>query len=97
MGSIGLPQYPRGFAKRDCKLSNVGSPGCGDAFRAGFLHAYLKGRDLEACCQLGSVMGSFAIERSGGQNHRPDKARIMARYEENFGVWPEPKSARRSP
>lgn len=43
--------------------------GCGDAFRAGFIHAYLNGWSLTECARLGSAMGSLAVEMSGGQNH----------------------------
>lgn len=43
--------------------------GCGDAFRAGFIHARLNGWSLADCARLGAAMGSFAVETSGGQNH----------------------------
>lgn len=67
------------------KVSEVVDPtGCGDAFRAGFLYEYLTGESpLPRCIALGSVMGAFAITRSGGQNHRPtfsDIAKAKAAY-----------------
>jgi adenosine kinase len=43
--------------------------GCGDALRAGFIHAYLNGWALRDCARLGAAMGSLAVEMSGGQNH----------------------------
>lgn len=77
------------------KPARVEDPtGCGDAFRSGFLHGLCRRWPLELCAQLGSVMGSFAIEQSGGQNHRPSMAEIIARHEKNFGAFPSPKGAR---
>jgi adenosine kinase len=43
--------------------------GCGDAFRAGFVHAWLNNWSLVDCARLGAAMGSFAVETSGGQKH----------------------------
>jgi adenosine kinase len=57
----------------------VDPTGCGDALRAGFLYAYSRGLSLKKCAELGSIMGSFAIENSGGQNHKPTKEEISAR------------------
>jgi adenosine kinase len=54
--------------------------GCGDAFRAGFLFGYTKGWTMPQSLCLGSVMGSFAIEAHGGQNHRPTAAAIWERF-----------------
>lgn len=52
------------------KPSKVVDPtGCGDAFRAGFLHEYLKSSSLRQCCVKGAEMGSLAVAFSGGQNH----------------------------
>lgn len=61
--------------------------GCGDALRAGFLYGLTAGQDLLSCAQLGAVMGSFAIEASGGQRHKPALADIQARLSESY----EPK------
>jgi adenosine kinase len=63
----------------------VDPTGCGDAFRAGFLNGYTKGWNLLESTQLGSVMGSFAIEESGGQNHKPTLGDISSRLERTFG------------
>lgn len=57
----------------------VDPTGCGDALRAGFLYAYARGLSLKKCAELGSIMGSFAIENSGGQNHQPTKEEIATR------------------
>jgi adenosine kinase len=60
----------------------VDSTGCGDAFRAGFLYAYTQNWSLDEALTLGSVMGSFAIEAHGGQNHRPSQDALWQRFDE---------------
>lgn len=60
--------------------------GCGDAFRAGFIYGATNGWDLKKAAQLGSTMGSFAIEESGGQNHKPTFEAIMNRFEVSYLV-----------
>lgn len=69
----------------------VDPTGCGDAFRAGFLYGVTNGWALLKCAQLGSTMGSFAIEESGGQNHKPTFETIMQRLESNFNLKPKNK------
>lgn len=44
--------------------------GTGDAFRAGFLHAYVNGDDFKKACAMGNVAASFALEFDGTQNHK---------------------------
>lgn len=68
------------------KTNKIVDPtGCGDAFRAGFLFAYTQNQELKECVESGSVMGSFAIEESGGQNHKPSLAAILERKELSYG------------
>jgi adenosine kinase len=62
----------------------VDPTGCGDALRAGFLYAYSRGLSLKKCAELGSIMGSFAIENSGGQNHKPTKEEISKRLRNTY-------------
>ena len=62
----------------------VDPTGCGDAFRAGFLYGVTNGWDIKKSAQLGSTMGSFAIEESGGQNHKPTFEVIINRFESNY-------------
>ena len=56
--------------------------GCGDSFRAGFLHAYIKGLSLEEATQLGAVMGHYTIQHYGGQNHNILFEDIMLKWED---------------
>jgi len=58
--------------------------GCGDAFRAGFIYAYLEGRDLKYCCELGTVAASFVLEYVGTQNHNFSASEVEERLTEHF-------------
>ena len=60
----------------------VDPTGCGDSFRAGFLYGYIRNHSLEDCVQLGSVMGHYAIQHSGGQNHYVELGKILEKWEE---------------
>jgi adenosine kinase len=59
--------------------------GCGDAFRGGLLYGMARGWDWERSAKLGSLMGSIKIAHRGGQNHRPARDEIAARFEAAFG------------
>ncbi len=63
----------------------VDPTGCGDAYRAGFLHGIAHGLDWEATGQLASVMGALKIEQRGGQNHTPTREDISGRLQATFG------------
>ena len=43
----------------------VDTCGSGDAFSAGFLHAYLRGEPLAECCRLGGLMGTLVATQAG--------------------------------
>jgi adenosine kinase len=47
----------------------VDPTGCGDAFRAGLLHALSKGHSLEKAVSHGIVLGAIKVQSRGGQNH----------------------------
>ncbi len=66
------------------KPARVADPtGAGDAYRAGFLHGYLRQWELEKCGQLGAVMASFALEAHGTQVTF-SKTAITERYKQTF-------------
>lgn len=92
LGSKGCELWIHGAGPTLIPVANANTitdpTGCGDAFRSGFLHGYCRAWGPQHCAQLGSVMGSFAIERSGGQNHAPSLLHIQHRYEENYGAFP---------
>jgi len=59
--------------------------GCGDAYRAGFIHGLLNDLDLVTACRIGSVLGAIKIEHPSPQNHRPDPQEISDRFKEAYG------------
>ncbi|TAJ44636.1 carbohydrate kinase family protein [Methanofollis fontis] len=59
--------------------------GAGDAFRAGFLTAYLRGLPPVRCCTIGTVTASFAVERMGCQTNLPTWERMAERHRQHFG------------
>lgn len=83
LGAKGLMLWQRNMSPifvESCKPLKVTDPtGCGDALRAGFLHGYIRDWDLLDCAKLGSAMGSFAVECSGGQNHKVNITQAMQR------------------
>ena len=53
-----------------------GATGAGDAFNAGFIYGYLKGRDLFQCGQLGNFVASRCITKSGAREGLPDREQV---------------------
>ena len=47
----------------------VDSTGCGDAFRAGFIHGYINNNSLEESCAIGAKIAAECIKLIGTQNH----------------------------
>jgi adenosine kinase len=66
----------------------VDPTGCGDAYRSGLLYGIGNGLDWETTGRLAAVMGAIKIAHRGGQNHRPSRADIAARYRAAFGRAP---------
>ncbi len=88
-GGEGCDLYTKGRKQSvlAASISKAVDPtGCGDAFRAGLVHARLQGADWLAAAQLGSVMGAVKIEHPGAQNHRPTKQNIAERFEAAYGA-----------
>lgn len=54
--------------------------GCGDAYRAGLLYGIARGWPWEKTGRLAALMGSIKIAHRGGQNHKPTRAEIAARF-----------------
>lgn len=50
--------------------------GAGDAFAAGYLSAYLDGRDVAACLDRASVVGAFAVAQRGDWEGLPTRAEL---------------------
>ncbi len=47
----------------------VDSTGCGDAFRAGFIHGYINNKSLAESAEIGCKVAAAAIAKHGTQNH----------------------------
>jgi ribokinase len=59
--------------------------GAGDAYRAGFLTAYVRGYPPSVCCRVGSVCASFIVEVPGCQTNLPEWEQMEQRYKNSFG------------
>jgi adenosine kinase len=59
--------------------------GCGDAYRAGLLYGIQQGWSWQKTGRLAALMGSIKIGHRGGQNHKPTRADIAARFMAAFG------------
>lgn len=64
--------------------------GAGDAYRAGFLTAYMEGYDTISCCRIGTVTSSFVVSAIGCQTNLARWEVMKKRYEEAFGLFPTP-------
>lgn len=49
----------------------VDTTGAGDAFNAGFIYGYIKGKDLETCGKLGNYVASLCIQKVGARSGLP--------------------------
>jgi adenosine kinase len=68
-----------------CPANSVEDPtGAGDAYRAGFFAAYVKGCDLETCAQVGAVCSTYTVEKYGTQTHSFTIQEFGERYEKAF-------------
>ncbi len=63
----------------------VDPTGAGDAYRAGFLLAYVRSYPLETCGRIGSTVASFAVQSVGCQTDLPAWEEMQDRYERHFG------------
>lgn len=53
------------------KTRLVETTGAGDSFDAGFLHAYLNGKDIAGCMRMGNAVGALSVQRAGGVENCP--------------------------
>jgi adenosine kinase len=77
-------KVPKPIRIKATEVKKVIDPtGTGDAYRAGFLHGYIRGWDLRMCGQLGSVIASFILEHHGTQV-KLDKDEVIKRYKKTY-------------
>ena len=62
----------------------VDPTGCGDAFRAGVIHALLHGLDWLRTGHIASLMGAIKVESRGTQNHRFTREEFAQRLASTF-------------
>jgi ribokinase len=72
----------------------VDPTGAGDAYRAGFLSAYVRGYPPLTCCKIGTVTASFVVEHAGCQTHLADWDAMRVRYEQYFGTLASPTAGK---
>jgi adenosine kinase len=60
--------------------------GVGDAFRAGFLGAWVGGLDLESAAQVGCVLAAYVVERVGTQEYSFSHEEFLARLGAAYGA-----------
>lgn len=72
----------------------VDPTGAGDAYRAGFLTAYVRGYPPLVCCKIGAVTASFVVEHAGCQTHLAGWESMQTRYRQHFGEISAPQERR---
>ena len=72
--------------ERAAPASIVDPTGCGDAFRAGYLHAALRGAGIRSAVRAGGVAAALVLETRGTQNH--DCRGFAERYRATWGDDP---------
>jgi ribokinase len=80
----GKKEYEVKSEKISSKLP-LETTGAGDAFAAGFLFGFLRGKSLEECGLLGDIMSSFAIKEVGARKGLPSLAQLSQKYLERSG------------
>jgi len=87
LGENGCVVYCKGQEHQQAaaRVQTVVDPtGAGDAFRAGFIHGYVRGWEPLKCARLGAIVACFAIEQPGTQSHRFTIEDVKKRYLEAF-------------
>ncbi|MCS7130210.1 MAG: carbohydrate kinase family protein, partial [Archaeoglobaceae archaeon] len=55
------------------KVKVVDTTGAGDAFNAGFIYGFLKGKSIEECGKIGNYVASLCIQEVGARKGLPSK------------------------
>lgn len=72
------------FKMKTIPIQDVGKPvdtaGVGDAYIAGFVKAYMDGKDVWTCGKLGTITSSFIVEKKGCLTNMKTMDEVKARY-----------------
>lgn len=60
------------------KVDVVDTTGAGDAYAAGFLYGYIKGKDWGGCGAFGAAAASLCISKTGAKTGLPDESQLLA-------------------
>jgi len=84
-GKKGSVIYADKKIKVDAVVRKTVDPtGAGDSYRAGFLKAYLKGKNLDYCAKFASAVASFVVEAEGCQTNIPGFEMAVYRMHEKW-------------
>ncbi len=87
LGDQGCQVYSNGSIHQVAavRVEKVVDPtGAGDAFRAGFVYGYVRDWTPETCAQLGATVATFALEKTGTQEHTFTKEDVALRYQSQY-------------
>jgi len=59
------------------EVKAVDTTGAGDSFAAGFVHAFLDGKDLRECLTFGNACGALSTTQAGGTNAQPNLRQLQ--------------------
>jgi ribokinase len=68
------------ICEKAARKSAFETTGAGDAFAAGFLFGFLKGKKTEECGLLGDIVAGFAIEKAGARAGLPTSSQLSREY-----------------
>lgn len=60
------------------KTKCVDSTGAGDAFNAGFLYGFIKGKNLKESCKIGNLVAACCIGKFGAVEGLPDTSKLKS-------------------
>ena len=64
-GEKGSRLEGKGLKADGYRVTQIDSTGAGDAFIAGFFHAYLRNTPFENCLKMGNLMGAMTVSKRG--------------------------------
>jgi len=85
-GSIGI----KGNTRIDCSpflnKQVVDAIGAGDSFNAGFIYAFIHGKSIGDCLQIGNICGAVNTTAAGGTGAFPNFDEVQKVAKERFGL-----------